>query len=215
LERGYSPGPVKAFTDALLTTIRRLRDPIEQEHYLKEIAKLTDTSLDAVMAKFTNEPSAQTILKRPKNTADPIDKAQLEYQRLQDHFLAMLLMQPKLRELIEASQPEFFTDGSQRRVFKFLQENPDFKGDPKIAAQLQADGDYVKIIMLQFEEIYQDLPLEDLQPQAAQLKRRLIDRYVKIQKHKLAVAMQSAKDDKEINLLVKKADKLNELVKSK
>src|SRR5437868_4630773 len=56
----------KAFTDALLGTIRRLRDPIEQEHYLKEIAKLTDTSLEAVKAKFSNEPSLQTILKRPK-----------------------------------------------------------------------------------------------------------------------------------------------------
>lgn len=203
----------KAFTDALLTTIRQLRDPIEQEHYLKIIAGLTDTSFEAVKAKFINAPTPQTILKRPKTPGTPLDKSQIEYQRLQDHLLAMLLMQPKLRSLIKGCKQEFFTDGPRRRVFRFIKENPGFKGDPKIAEQLQQDGDYVKIIMLQFEEIYQDMPLDDLKEQASQLKHRLIDRYVKIQKHKLVEAMQSAKNDEEISSLAEKADKLNLLIK--
>jgi DNA primase len=203
----------KAFTDALLTTIRRLRDQIEQEHYLKVIAKLTDTSFEAVQAKFINAPTPQVILKRPKTSDAVLDKAQIEYQRLQDHLLAMLLMQPQLRPLVKTCKLEFFTDGPQRRIFKFIKDNPGFKGDPKIAEQLQQDGDYVKIIMLQFEEIYQDLPLDDLKEQADNLKRRLIDRYVKIQKHKLVAAMQSASNDEEINSLAQKADKLNELIK--
>jgi hypothetical protein len=98
-------------------------------------------------------------------------------------------------------------------VFKFLKHNPDFKGDPKIAEQLQTDGDYVKILVLQFEEMYQDLPLDDLTEQANQLKRRLIDRYVKIQKHNLVKAIDRAKDDQEINVLLAKVDKLNALIK--
>jgi len=203
----------KAFTDALLTTIRQLRDPIEQEHYMKEIARLTDSSLEAVQAKFADAPSAEKALRRPKVIKTEVDKAQVEYQRLQDHLLAMLLMQPKLRKLITGCKAEFFTDGAQRRVFKFLKENPDFKGDPKIAEQLQQDGDYVKIIMLQFEEIYQDLPLDDLNQQADNLKHRLIDRYVKIQKHNLALAMRQADSDDELNTLLRKADRLNELIK--
>ncbi|MGH7157392.1 MAG: DNA primase [Candidatus Saccharimonadales bacterium] len=202
----------KAFTDELLSTIRRLRDPIEQEHYLKQIAKLTDTSLDAVKAKFATGSAPQVVLKRPKNLA-ALDKTQVEYQRLQDHLLAMLLMQPKLRTLITGCKPEFFTDGPPRDVFKFILDNPDFKGDPKIAEQLQPEAEYVKILMLQFEEIYQDLPLEDLQELAGQLKRRLIDRYVKIQKRKLVIAMQEARDDNELNSLMQKADKLNALIK--
>jgi DNA primase len=203
----------KAFTDALLTTIRRLRDPIEQEHFLKEIAKLTDTSLEAVQAKFSDEPAARVILKRPKTADTPLDKAQIEYLRLQDHLLSMLLLQPQLRDLIKDCRGEFFTDGPQREMLKFLKDNPDFDGDPKIAEQLQPISDYVKILSLQFEELYSNLPLADLREQAAQLKHRLLDRYVKIQKHKLALAMQSAKDDNEMNSLVQKADKLNELIK--
>jgi len=49
--------------------------------------------------------------------------------------------------------------------------------------------------MLQFEELYQDLPPADLAVQAAQLKHRLIDRYVKIQKHKLGDCDEPRKDD--------------------
>jgi len=203
----------KAFTDALLTTIRRLRDPIEQEHYMKEIAQLTDTSLEAVRAKFANDPPAAQVLRRPKSFGTPIDKAQVEYQRLQDHLLAMLLMQPKLRQMIKQCKDEFFSDGPQQRIFKFLKDNPDYKGDPKISEQLQPDADYVKILVLQFEEIYQDLPLDELEEQATGLKHRLVDRYVKIQKHQLAAAMRDAKDEKEINELVRKADKLNELIR--
>jgi DNA primase len=203
----------KAFTDALLTTIRQLRDPIEQEHYLKAIAKLTDTSLEAVKSKFSAPAQPAAALKKPKGAQTPIDKFQFEYQRLQDHLLSMMLLQPKLRKLVDDCHAEFFTDGPARQLFKFIRENPEFKGDPKIAEQLQPISDYVKIIMLQFEELYQDLPLADLQEQAAQLKHRLIDRYVKIQKHHLAVAMQAAKDDNELNSLVQKADKLNTLIK--
>jgi DNA primase len=203
----------KAFTDALLTTIRRLRDPIEQEHYMKIIAQLTDTSFDAVKAKFANEPTIAQVLKRPKTANTPIDKAQVEYQRLQDHLLAMLLMQPKLRPMIKQCKAEFFSDGPQRHIFKFLKDNPDYKGDPKISEQLQSDADYVKILVLQFEEIYQDLPLDELEEQATGLKHRLVDRYVKIQKHQLAAAMRDAKDEKEINQLVRQADKLNEMIR--
>ena len=204
----------KAFTDALLTTIRRLRDPIEQEHYLKEIARLTDTSLEAVQAKFVRRPTIQTVLRRPKQANTPINKTEIEYKRLQDHLLAMVLMQPKARELIKDCKQEFFTVGPQGEMFKFIKSNPDFKGDPKIAGQLQPIADYVKIIMLQFEELYEDLPLSDLLEQAAQLKHRLIDRYVKIQKQKLVIAMQAAKDDNELKSLAAKADKLNELIKA-
>ena len=203
-----------AFTDALLPTMRRLRDPIEQEHYLKEIAKLTNTSFESVKAKFdgpqTDLPSAR--LKRAKVQFGPIDSGALEYQRLQDHFLAMVLMQPKLRNLLKDMKAVYFAEGTPRAVFEFIIKNPDFKGDPNIAAQLQEVSDYVKIISLQFEELYQDLAPEDLREQAKNLKIRLIDRYVKIQKHRLAQAMSETASEEEIKKLVQKADKLNELL---
>jgi DNA primase len=204
-----------AFTDALLPTIRALSDPVEQEHYLKLIAKLSDSSLDAVKAKLerkTPQP-IETRYKKAKVQLEPTDREVMEQQRLQDHLLAMTLMQPPLRDLLADCSDHYFSEGPSRQLLKFIKENPDFKGDPKIAAPLQQIGDYVKIITLQFEELYQDLSLADLREQAINLKHRLIDRYVKIQKHQLARAMETAKSEAEVKKLVQKADKLNELIK--
>jgi DNA primase len=203
----------RVFTDALLTTIRLLRDPIEQEHYLKKIAELTETSFEAVQAKF-KEPNITpaTVRRQIKVQPDKIDPLALEYLRLQDHFLGMMLMQPKLRELVKDCEPRVFSEGPKQEILNFIKTNPDFKGDPKIAAQLQSIGDYVKILVLQFEELYQGFAPNDLEDQATQLKHRLLDRYVKIEKRKLANQMQSA-DGPELNDLMKQADKLNELIK--
>jgi hypothetical protein len=70
----------------------------------------------------------------------------------------------------------------------------------------------VKILSLQFEEIYADLPAPDLEEQAAKLKRRLINRYVKIQNQKITKALEAAKDEEQRHELMQKAVKLNELL---
>lgn len=208
-----APGK-KAFTDALLTTIRRLQDPVEQEHYLKKIAELTDSSLEAVKSKMSAGARPAAVLRRRVKASDaPIDKLAAEYQKLQDHFLAMVLMQPSLRKLLADLKAEFFTDGTARTVFTFLKKNPDFQGEPKLAASLQGVGDYVKIISLQFEELYQELPAEELIEQAEALKRRLVERFVKIQRYRLAKEMSQSGSEKKTKQLMQKADKLNELVR--
>lgn len=204
----------RAFTDVLLGTIRRLGDQIEQEHYLKMIARLTDTSLEAVRAKFIGKPAESQRYKSVKATAQPIDKEKIEYRRLQDHFLSMVFMQPKLRPLTAGLKSEYFSDGPPREVYEFLAKNPELKGNPKVYEQLRESADYVKIIMLQFEELYENLPYKELEEQATHLKNRLINQYVKIQKHILADAMDEA-DGKQVEKLIKQVDKLNQLIKSR
>ncbi len=201
----------RAFSDVIIAVLRRLQDQVEQEHYLKKIAELTDTTFDAMKAKFTNQPSVSAVLRKPKVQQADIDQNQVEYQRLQDHFLSMMLMQPKARKLLEGCKEEFFTDGPTRDLLKFLKDNPKFDGSAGQANRLQSIGDYVKIITLQFEELYSALSLSDLEDQAAQLKRRLIDRYVKIENRKLAEEMKSAKTESEIKSLARRADDLNKL----
>ncbi|HVO86454.1 MAG TPA: DNA primase [Candidatus Binatia bacterium] len=205
----------KTFSDALLPTIRRLRDPVEQEHYLKIIASATDTSLEAVKAKSDSRSSdnPEVRLKRPKLEPLEVDALAVEYQRLQDHLLGMLLLQPKTRDLLSSCRDVYFSEGPPRKLFEFIKQNPDYKGDVKTAAALREFGDYVKIVILQFEELYAGLPTSDLHEQAQNLIRRLIDRYIKIQKQVLADAMRLAASETEIKKLIKEADKLNQLMK--
>ncbi len=209
----------RAFTDALLTTIRRLSDPVEQEHYLKLVAKAADTSLEAVRSKLAAGGSAATDSprKKPAVTAAMGDKQEVEQQKLQDHFLAMTLMQPKVRGLLKDMKPQYFSEGSPRTLLDFLHKNPDFKGQLPTAKSsvevMESLQNYVKIIALQFEELYQDLSVADLTEQAAHLKQRLIERYVKTQNTKLAAEMNSTADETKLHKLMQRADKLNALIK--
>ncbi|OVE78789.1 hypothetical protein BVY00_01965, partial [bacterium G20] len=229
----------RAFTDALLLTIRRLSDSVEQEHYLKAVAEAADTSLESLMAKLRagGEQITSIPRKKPAVAAKELDKNQLDHQKLQDHFLAMMLMQPKIRPILKGVEPEYFSDGPPRILLEFLKKNPDFKGEPSkdfievLAAKPEAASptnppktdqagkqlldiaDYVKIIALQFEELYQDLSLEDLTEQAAHLKQRLIERYATNQKVRLVERMQETTDDAKLQKLIKKVNQLNSLIK--
>lgn len=211
LDLKTAPGK-KAFTDALLSVIRRLSDAVEQDHYLKKLAELTDSSIEAMRAKFSSQKLETTVLRRPKAQPAALNRGNVEQQRLQDHLLSMALMQPKFRPVLEDCREEYFADESPRKLLEFLKEHADFKGEPQLAKELQQISDYVKILALQFEELYQDLPLEDLKEQAQRLKHRLIAGYVKIQKRELVEKMQAASDDRELRKLMQKVDKLNKLI---
>ena len=210
LDLKTAPGK-KAFTDALLSVIRRLSDAVEQDHYLKKLAELADSSLDAIRAKFSLQKVEKTTLRKPKSQLI-VDRENIEQQRLQDHLLAMALMQPKFRPLLEDCLPEYFADGAPKKLLEFLKEHSDFKGEPQLARELQQISDYVKVLVLQFEELYEDLPLEDLKEQAQRLKHRLIAGYVKIQKTKLAAEMQSTTDEKKLKNMMRQVDELNKLI---
>jgi len=252
----------RQFTDTLLATIRRLADPVEQEHYLKLIAELTDSSLEAIKAKLLRQPAlerppARKIAKSPPAV---VERAAAEYQKLQDHLLAMALASPAIRPLLNDLQPEYFTESPSRQLFEFLKNNPesrDLKGltrldeaqgadeqrtkavqdgtakeqrsrqrrdSPKTPAVQPAppagrpgwrvSPDYVKILSLQFEELYADLDPDDLAEQATSLRTRLLSKYLNLQKQKLALAMTETDDSQQIAKLLKQADDLNKLFKT-
>ena len=92
-------------------------------------------------------------------------------------------------------------------------KHPDFSGDPKTAKELKSVADYVKIIALQFETLYQDLEFDDLQQSATRLKDRLVRSYIKDQKQHLMITMQHTSDDGELKKLIDQVDKLNQRIK--
>lgn len=202
----------KAFSDALLPTIRRLTDPVEQEHYLKKIADLTDTSLEAMKSKFGLQGRAlQTRYRQIKPSEETASVSQVEYQRLKNHLLAIMFLNPKLRNLLEGLSPDYFDDELSLNLYKVLESKPNLKADDAV----QNLQDYVKIITLQYEELYEGLPAEEIRAQALQLKSRLVNRYVKMQKQALAERMSAETDENKLRKLIQEADKLNKLIKER
>ena len=204
----------REFSDVLLPIVRRLSDPVEQDHYLAAIAEVTDVSREALTAKLAHGNKAAAEPPKRKVKAPPVpDKKAVEYTKSQDHLLALALMQPSLREYLASFTADMFTNEESKQLLGILQTHPALTGSSKEdAALLRPLADYVKILGLQFEELYQDLDIGELQYEAARLRARLIDNYVKQQKQYIAAQLEAA-DESSIVTLLKRVKQLDALLK--
>ncbi len=202
----------REYSDIILRVIRQLPDSVEQDHYMGRLGEAIGTSKSALEQKLrtTNDPVRR--LKSRDKTVAVLDSELIDRAKTQNHLLALTLMQPALRYYLEGITEEMLVEEPARKLLSFLQDNPQFNGDPKDTAALRDIGDYVKILGLQFEELYQGLELLELRNEAARLQTRLIDQYVKTKKNELAAAMRLAQD-KEMTELLEQAKALDLLLK--
>ncbi len=201
----------REFSSIVLKVIRSLPDQVEQDHYIGKVAELLGVARSALEQKMDAFPTDQRRLKSGK----PIivnDKLNMERLKTQNQILAINLMQPALRHYLEAIFPDMLVEQNARTLLKFLKENPQFNLEES-ANELRAIDDYVKILGLLYEELYQGLELLELRNEAARMQTRLIEQYVKTKKLELAAAMRTASEEDMENLL-EQAKKLDVLLRS-
>jgi DNA primase len=198
----------REFSDIILKVVSALTDQVEQEHYLEKVGKLIGVSREALLSKLKG--AATPRLKTKKTENRPPDKVQLEIIKTENHLLAVALLQPKLREFLTDIKTQMLVEEQAQKLLGFLNEHPDFSGEPDKATPLKQIADYVKMLLLLYEELYQDLELTELRYEAARLQAHLIDQYVKIQKGRIARELQSADEARTAQLLatVKRLDTL-------
>ncbi|HLZ15327.1 MAG TPA: DNA primase [Candidatus Saccharimonadales bacterium] len=191
----------RKFSDIILHVVRGLTDQVEQEHYIGRVAELIGVSREALLDKLARPDGPAPRLKTIKATVRPLDKTQLDIMKTQNHLLALALLQPKLRTYIAPLKQQMFIEPQARDLLAFLQEHPDFAGGAGKATSLKPLADYVKMLSLLFEELYQDLEVHELQYEATRLQAQLIDQYVKTQKQRIAHELQTADDARAKQLL--------------
>ncbi len=202
----------RKFTDVVLQIIRRLSDEVEQDHYIGELADTLGVSTDAVRAKLRHDTSPKPRLKQGASPPKTEDKSIIERRKTEQHLLALLLMQPNLRSEVPLIEPAMFNEGPARQLFEFLQAHPDFTGEGKDMKPLQSIADYVKITILQFDELYRSLEITELHYEVARLQERLIAHYVKQQKQLVSEKLETA-DDAETRRLLTFDKELNNLLR--
>ncbi|HKU19158.1 MAG TPA: DNA primase [Candidatus Saccharimonadales bacterium] len=199
----------RQFSDIILHVVRELSDPVEQEHYIGEVAKLIGVSREALLDKLA-KPEHAPARKTVQQPVRSLDKTQVDLVKTQNHLLALALLQPRLRDFLVPVHAQMLVEQSARDLLTFLTAHPDFSGEPAKAASLKPLADYVKMLSLLFEELYQDLEASELRYEAARLQSHLIDQYVKTQKQRIAHELQTADEARSQQLLeaVKKFDNL-------
>ena len=202
----------RQYSDVLLPVVRALNDPVEKDHYMNAIAKSIGVSKESLEAKLkqTKSEAAPARQRRVKVEPQPLDRVAVENIRAQDNFLALVLLQPRLREYLDIVEPDMLYSDDGRALLDFLKKHSDFSGQPEKARELQNISDYVKIESLLYEELYQGLELNELHYEAARLQARLVEQFVKKQKQSVMHQLESASDAATQKLLeqVKKYDQL-------
>lgn len=200
------------FSETILKVVRALNDRVEQEHYVQKIADIIDVSREALLQmklEHTDKPAPVHVGRKVLPSAE--DKISIDVRKKQNRLLSLVLMRPVLREVLKDLPSEYFYEESAQYLATFLQSNPDFTATPAEVGQLKDIADYVKMLSLQYEELYQDVDLLELQTDVEYLASELVKQYVEIQKAKNKQAYQMATPEEERQLLVKDKE-LNELL---
>lgn len=207
-----SQGKVQ-FRDKIFSVLQGSKDRVEKEHYARQVARLTHVSEDVLveMALDGGEHIVAAVSKQPK-VKSSIDRNQVELVNVQNKLISLLLLQPKLRDILDSLEAEYLFEDRAVGMLDFLKQNSDFVGSPTQAAALRPFGDYSKILVLQYEDLYQGLELLELRFEAERLTAHLVEHYVKSQKHQISQKLQSAASGTEELELLQQDKYLNELL---
>lgn len=203
----------RAFTDVLLQTISRLEDSVEQDHYLLQLAGVTEVSEAAIRSKLLQSKVGSTPPKMAK--AQAREDVGADPNVYQDQLLSLLVMYPITRRLLETGQQRLvFSTPERQRVYEFVEANPQVSLGDSIPEDLKDVEDYVKILLFKAEELYNSFDANERLRELKDLINKLTRKYQEEQKQQLTEAIRAAEsldDDalvaellKQFNLLLKK-----------
>ena len=206
----------RKFSDIMLPVVRDLNDAVERDHYLNTIADLIAVSRQALEQKYDQATQEAPVVRKKPMQVSPVkpgqvDRLALERQRTEDAFLCLLLLRPTLREFLMLLTDDMFTNVNAYELYKFLITHTEFYGKPDDLQQLKTYAnnsenghnlpEYVKILALLYEELYQGLELNELHYEAARLQARLVEQFVKTAKQKIISQLDGADDTTTTELL--------------
>lgn len=169
----------KTLATKALHLIRNLRDPVDQEFYLKKVASLTEVSLSALTQKMSSSSSSNSpsrrILKPTKITRREYTRRDEKY--LLDNILAIAVSQPRLRSVLHNLPDTYLTGTSGKAKYYLLGEKvevdselADKLAELEIVADQEFDNVDERILLLGY---LRELELSKLRARFEQLSREL------------------------------------------
>jgi DNA primase len=109
----------------LLPSIYEIKDPVQQSHYLKKLARELKIEESAIRAALGESKSGRKKPQISKPTEQPRLARQLVSSPIEEYCLALLLQYPELRPLAQELSPEHFESTENREVFIKWQHSSD------------------------------------------------------------------------------------------
>lgn len=202
----------RQFSDIILNVVRSLEDPVEREHYIGQIARIIEVSTSTLHTKMQSGAGGQAPPTRLKKVTErPVDTSLAEEIKVQNCLLALVLFNPLLRPKLANFAPAMFIEPQAQKMHKFLVDNPKFDLSQS-SEQWREIEDYGKILMLSYEQFYQQTDDSEIGYEFDRQQSRLITRYVKRQKQRIADELGQANRERAEQLMAADA-RLNALLK--
>ena len=175
----------RQYTDRLAANLRRLGDPVEQDHYVKLLAERVGASEEAIRAKLAQgEEAAPASGTRGGATAasdaqeTEVVRAKVQAERpgariqLERLVLALALGYPLTRLSLDDLHERDFSLPSYQAIFRALKANTDESGEALAKSLTELEKD-INILLLVGERQFAELTPADRSIEAFELTRRL------------------------------------------
>ncbi len=203
----------RTFSDVLLQTIARLEDSVEQDHYLLELANLTEVSEAAMRSKLAQvKGEGHSPVKRSRtHTVEHVGNDPHMYE---DQLLSLLVAYPITRRLLETeSQRLVFSSPERQRVYEYVEQNPHASLGDEIPEDLKDVEDYVKIVTFKAEELYDKFDANERLRELRDLISKLTKNNQKEQREQLTEQIKLAEEQGDTEAAKKLLEKYNSIYK--
>jgi DNA primase len=216
----------RQYTDRLISTLRRLGDPVEQDHYVKLLAEKVGTNEKAIIDKLAqseeakDDKPAQRAVELPEMQEPPDDPNDLPNQplqrkklspeeamtvRLMDEFLAINLTEPLARGSLQDVSAAYFDGAERKEVFSALADHGS-EAQEAILSAISAKG-YVDQLTFIAEQEYKDKQRElisvEIYELSQNLQRRIEKRWMSRLKIEISHAVEAGDAKLRDELLVR------------
>lgn len=200
----------RQFTTEALRVVMNLPDSVEQEHYLNQIARMTETSLDAIKAKLnagseTREVSSKKQVKAAKS------EVRVPEATYQDDLLSVLVAYPNTRHHLGTFDTDMFVGEDRQKLAVWLKRHS--QPISEIPDALLPLETYVKIIQLKAETRYDGWTEQDSSLEVAKLLRQTEVEHKKQTKEQLINELRVAEEDGDDAKATTLREKLHALIK--
>lgn len=180
----------RRFTTASLALVRQLKDPVERDHYISRIQKITGSSMAALEAKLT-APTETNAPRLKRATAVTREPAQTPGADLEGAALGIALLSPASRRWLAALEREMVADDTAWELLQYLQHSTAILSDT-VPKELQNIGEYVKIVQLKSDTRYANWDDDQLQAEMARVMKQITIKHREIKKQQLIDQLRDA-----------------------
>ena len=181
----------RAYSSSAMKLIHSLSDPVEQDHYLQLMSRVSGTTLEALRDKLSGVVDEPAPRLRPiSDTAR--DSAPETAPPYQDDLLALLLLDPSERAGLARVDVTHFVGEERQAIAAYLAGSPD--AVLETPQQLQSYDTYVKLLLLRAETRYAAWSDQERSIEAVRLLRLVTTEHNKTKRDQLIARLREAEE---------------------